>query len=411
MRIKKIWLELYPLIFLIYFFMIFLASIERWTHYVNFAFIGLSILAICKAGIIRVSLIRITWATFLLVYAVVGYHIVNPYADLVYSVPYISVIFLLLISDSGIKKYEYIQNLFIYFALFQTVGFLLQELLPGIYRMIAWRLLGRWSATVGGFTTDKTIAAFIVGVGVIVTVAQLLQGNGNVKEKKIRMAILGFLNIGLAFSDKRTIFVVVLLIELVIYLVNSKSWFQTLKRITLIAIVAVIFLQICVNVYNTSGTDNIFGRLGYTYVGYLSGEDVSSSREEGYAYMENLWRTSTKTQAFGIGWRNVQNGLGRLGHGVYRELLCETGYLGLALYVCLISGTLIYSGIVFLKTRKMRDTQLLSIIRSSFFIQILFITYSFTGNAIYDSFCYLFYFMAIAMSISVAYYVKKREVN
>ena len=412
MNTKKIKsFNLYSLVFFAFLVIILMASLERWTYYINLLYIVLVVLVVIMGKHLHISWMRALWALYLLIYPVISYHLLNDEALLTFSLPYISIILLLLLVDARLDQYKMVRIAFIGFAAFQVFGFMLQATFEGLYISIAWRLLGRWSYAVGGFTTDRTVAAFIVGVGIVATVSSLLENQSKSKSTLLQWILLAFLNLGLLLSTKRTIFVVVLLIELVMYVESSKNPTKVLKRMLLVLLAVTVLIGACVIVYNTSGASNIFGRLGYTLIGYINGEDVSSSREAGYEFMHGLWDASDNTRFFGIGWRNVQNMLGRLGHGVYREILCETGYVGLVVYIALIAMTFIHTTKNFVKLKKQGTMFQLSLIRISFYTQILFLLYSITGNAIYDSYCYLFYFMAIAINLSLSYYVRNGAVK
>lgn len=84
-------------------------------------------------------------------------------------------------------------------------------------------------------------------------------------------------------------------------------------------------------------------------------------------------------------------------HNVYIQVLCETGVVGLSIYVYAIISTL-YLTAILLQDRITNSTFRYGLL-VSFAIQTFYLLYSMTGNCLYDI---VFYFYTIAVSISLA---------
>ncbi len=130
------------------------------------------------------------------------------------------------------------------------------------------------------------------------------------------------------------------------------------------------------------------------------GTDILTGRTQFYELAFKMWK---EHPLIGNGWGSFSNqyqiflfstfGVSYLdAHNVYIQLLCETGILGLIIFISIMAY-------VFYKTYKllkhMKNTN--SLLSLSFGYQCFFLLYCFSGNPLYDPQCYVMYFVCIGL--------------
>lgn len=92
-------------------------------------------------------------------------------------------------------------------------------------------------------------------------------------------------------------------------------------------------------------------------------------------------------------------------HNVYIQLLCETGIVGLLVYLILVISLLIITFSLLKKTYRSRVVnQYRNPLFFSAVIQVFYLLYSFTGNCLYDiTFCYFCVAAAISLGCNIIY--------
>jgi len=400
--IKKHWSE-WDIALVLYVLCIFSASVERLFNYVTLLTICFLLLHTFKSHRIYVGKINMLWVIYLLIYPFGDYlrrcqtGPVN-YILFGYAVPLI----FLLVQDRHLEKHKAAEYYIMLLACFETIGFILKNVWYSLYVKIAYRIIARWNHAVGSFTTDNTVAAFMISVGIAISFIWWMECEKKdpVKKRKL-LYIIMFLLIGLLLSSKRTIFLATLICCGIIFFINRVDNLQkAIKYIIIGVLTAIVFVGISIFVYHLYGASNVIGRLGGTFIGLAEGEDVTNFRSNLAEYMMKWWRETTSTTVYGIGWGNFR---GRIvdyvyvpnGHCVYRQLLCEEGIIGFAVFVLLSAITVIMSLRNVLLFRKKPGTIENEMANISLFVQVLFLIYSYTGNALYDVYCYLYFFLSI----------------
>lgn len=119
----------------------------------------------------------------------------------------------------------------------------------------------------------------------------------------------------------------------------------------------------------------------------------------------------SENPVFGIGWMGFQDMYSKFDyityntHNVFLQLLCETGIVGLTIFlIFIISNT--KKLLKLLNRQKHLSCREKEILRFSAFIQVFFLMYCFTGNCIYDN--TMFYY-SVAAGISVSLYNNKKQ--
>lgn len=138
--------------------------------------------------------------------------------------------------------------------------------------------------------------------------------------------------------------------------------------------------------------------------------DLTNGRSELYSVAITLWR---QHMVFGNGWGayaynypsyfiNADGAITNDAHNVYLQLLCEVGIVG-ALFIILL---MIYFFVSAYKNivenndlTKVEDL----ITKFSFCYQIFFLLYCFTGNPLYDHYCYVVYFIVIGYTLYIRF--------
>lgn len=391
----------------LYVFCIFFAIIERWANYISLITIGGIILAVfLQKGRIYKRTLSFIWVIWILAYPILDYCIRGESTVEIFRVAnYLVVAFFLLFAD---EKYENTISVAIkgakIIAWFECIGVFMESLFNRLYVMIAWRLLGGW--TVGysgmGFSPDPTVACFILTIGFAIYFSEMIFAKTR-KNKIKNIIILMILFVAIVATGKRSFLIATAVAVILEYLffASGKSLNNLIKAIFIIIILVGLVSGLAFFFYYL-GSDNGLGRLGASIIGIFNGEDVSSMRSTWIEFMDE-WRQDNVI--FGIGWESFKNRIYSTGyadkvpngHNVYAQILCEEGYIGFIVFVLI--G--IYSLSIAVKNlfyyQKVKLNKELELSYGAFFIIIIFYIYCYFGNAVYDSFIYMFFYIAILM--------------
>lgn len=139
---------------------------------------------------------------------------------------------------------------------------------------------------------------------------------------------------------------------------------------------------------------------------FFTEDETFSGRTMLYDLAISLFRQSPVT---GIGWGKYRaNTLGIFHandatfetHNVYLQLLCETGVVGLLLFLLVVGVTLIATVRKYrLCLRAATDEQTQSTLRLSLYLQVFFLAYCVSGNPLYDMHFLVTYFGGILLAV------------
>lgn len=384
------------------------SAIVRWMNYVNFftAFIGL--IFIIRTRQVKKGKLNWLWMIFIVVYplldaAVRGEAGLSLYTLLCYFPPLI----MMAMGALGINEFQTIWLKFVKgFAWFQIFGMVLSSVWNRLYTIVAWRLLGQWSYAVTGFTTDSTITAYIISMAFgAYSIEVFLDSNDSRKDRGLSFLKQVIMFWALIATNKRSFLIASMFTLMIMILVcEMKSKKKFVSSLLLFTIIIILAYGICIIAYYL-GADNAVGRLGQTIIGLKSGEDVSNMRSTWKAYLD-IWRQGH--EILGIGWESFRNRIKLTpydqvpnAHNVYRQIMCEEGYVGFGIFIILVIITITsaISNVVYANSRG--EKNIMKTAMFSMYVIIVFFIYSYSGNSIYDTTIYLYFFAAISLATSV----------
>ena len=98
-------------------------------------------------------------------------------------------------------------------------------------------------------------------------------------------------------------------------------------------------------------------------------------------------------------------------HNIYYGLLSNVGIIGTTLFLAFVIVALIYTIYTMRKMYRTQTTELKRIMMYSLMMQLWFVIYGYSGNAIFDANEMYFYVMAIALTLSASVYINKLEIH
>jgi O-antigen ligase len=123
--------------------------------------------------------------------------------------------------------------------------------------------------------------------------------------------------------------------------------------------------------------------------------DISTGR------LEHLWipgwQLFMQEPLFGIGWGGFNEITGYNTHNVYLQILCDTGILGFSAFMLFFVGTFVTTYKYLKRENEQRNKQYFAF---SFCMQLFFLMYCFTGNPLYDTYTFIPYMIACAITHS-----------
>ena len=394
----------------------FMAILGQFMNYASvFIFIFILFCAVKNRGRIVKRPVAFVWCLWILLYPILDNFLRGEYKLQLYELlSYGTVILFLIFADDDVNNVKGLLTGFKIIAWFNVFGILLQNLIPRLHTIIAWRLLGTWLYNITAFTSDATMAAFIFAVGIGIAFAEMISSDRR-NSKLIKILEIIVLSATLIMTTKRSLLVATVAMILIEWLIISSNSFQKFfKTLLLEFLILIVLLVIFLFSYFILDSENAFGRLGETIVGYFNGEDVSNMRSV-WAELMNEWRQDNVW--FGIGWESFRNRIiiaGHKGvpngHNVYMQIMCEEGYFGLIVFIVLLLYSLVVSfkcGRFYLENGNYVEKKLTY---SALSIFIIFVIYMATGNGIYDSSIYLFFFAAILI-LALLNYNRRKHVR
>ncbi len=297
--------------------------------------------------------------------------------------------------------------IFVYIGLFFAGGVFLQYLFPSFYQSyISSFFIGDASEFIenalsnefgfSGFSPQTGTTAYILLICLSVLLA-FKNEQGIMNKKFIRYAVLFVFILAIFLTGKRmhSLISVVLLLSSLYFSSSSNNKIRDVFVLLIVlGGVYALFQYFISNIDQYA--DNVFlKRFASSYTDLSSGADISSGRDILY---QKAWELYQQEPMLGIGANNF-NKIGNMGtsvHNTYLQVLCEEGLLRFPLFIIPLL-------IIFFKTVKEifknRIIESRSILLLSFFLQFVFILYSFSGNTIVNNSNFVFYFMGVSLFV------------
>ena len=310
-----------------------------------------------------------------------------------------------------IGDYDGVLKVISFFAMFFSIGTIMNSLMPQMYRFIISKFPSTYAAVVKqqidrvpGFSTNPGFSAGYISAGIIVLVSLCHKKKSISKKEMIRLVILFG---ALLFTGKRgpTIFLVITLLLCYLIPINgmkkiNRYWKMFFLCVTVIVIYFVLkdFLVVIPAISEISKTIS----------GLLEGDDISSGRNSLYAWAFRLFLLHP---LFGIGWGNYKTtvvGNATLVkeldvHNIYLQLLCETGITGFIIIVGMFFWFWNKTKRLYIQCFKRQDSksrELLPYIFFSFAYQTCFLIFGLTGNTLYDQHYQILYMISCAIMMT-----------
>ena len=244
-----------------------------------------------------------------------------------------------------------------------------------------------------GLTMHYSLNSIYLSIGVIVFCAGIIRAAG--KKQFITNIVLAVLTMSaLLITGKRGPLVFVVAAVFAMYFFsNIKDIKKTLIRAGIILVAAAVIILV-LSVFIPSLTE--------PFERFFNQKDITNGRMGMYGLAVDNF---LENPVFGVGWGEYKyifedsaltSTQSRMdAHNVYLQLLCEVGVIGFILFIAVFAITLYKT--VKAVTRAMADKTLGIGLVFSLGMQVYFLLYCITGNALYD--IYAFYPYAIGCAI------------
>lgn len=250
-----------------------------------------------------------------------------------------------------------------------------------------------------GITGQTSINAYYIAIFIGITFTKIILKNKH-NQSNIILLLLGI--VALFITGKRGMLLFTTLSIIIVYLyIMNKDKKNILKYIFYFCSISIIGYVVIINIPET--------QIVFKKMELLQEEDnILNGRDY-------LWRESIKlfleSPILGVGPGVVDSILGNASHNIYIQLLAETGILGFFTYTFAILFSLILSLKKAKDVFKNGETNLKQVAIISIFIQLLFITYGFTGNPLFSNIFLTPYIIAIAMINAISIKERSDEIN
>lgn len=218
--------------------------------------------------------------------------------------------------------------------------------------------------------------------------------------------MLGVMALSILLINKRGFLLDLAIALLVVYLIARQSEGKIKLRLNRVLIVTVSILVIIGVVFAMYMSIPIVRQSVDTITSKFADDDGTlSGRTDLYALALRLFK---QHPIIGIGWGNFRaqslhvlsttNSKTYETHNVYLQLLCETGIIGLTVFLVTIIWMLVYTIRRFMRVNaESRDSDASKALRLSLYLQLFFITYCVSGNPLYDYIFVVTYFIGIVL--------------
>lgn len=302
---------------------------------------------------------------------------------------YISTVYLILIlvvHPLEVTDITVVKRLIVDFALVYAAFTWFSYLLPGLYLNTVVPLFSSADQTIMiqdfvnnnmlmGLTNHYSRNAYYITLGCMICCSDMIIYFKEYSKKYINVIILLFLFATLLLVGKRGHMMFLIISLTLTYCLSIKMSLTTFVKSIIKGLIIVLIVFAIVKMI--PGTNNFFYRLFNS-----SNGDISTGRFEIY---QRVWQLFKNNGYKAIGWGAFAKSTNYFYVGVhndYLQLLCETGVIGLMVYVLSNFYNLIKT-ICLLKMRNI-DRRYKSLMFLSVAFQIFFISYSITGVPHYD---------------------------
>ncbi len=253
-----------------------------------------------------------------------------------------------------------------------------------------------------GFTTHYSNNGIYCAIACICCYTKVLFSN-----KKIWKVLMVISFVGLLLTTKRAhLLFTVFSVFVTYYFIKPDNKVGRVIKISIL-LFAAFFLIIFISGFVPELSET-FARFNVN-----NGGDISSHRFELWSLAINGFKSSP---LIGIGWYGyialynkylLIGEANQYAHNVYIEMLCENGIIGLICYITIVLYLFIKT-VNLIKVTNNLNQDFHYYLALSLCIQVFFLSYSLTGNCLYD-FTYYFYAFAIALMFYVSKKIKESE--
>lgn len=227
------------------------------------------------------------------------------------------------------------------------------------------------------------------------------------KKSKVEIIIiLVCFYVGIALTSKRMMFIISLMIPLIVYMCKmtfdgkkASNRFVAFSSIMIISFIGIsVFLPYLDNV-------NVIRRF---FIADLSDANrLANGRIDLYKYAIDMFK---ENPLWGAGWGAYGAQIGMGAHNVYLQLLSETGIIGFSIYMIAVIRVFMIT-LKKVRTNKQSSDITKTILTFSLVIQIVYLMYSFSGNALYELPMKTVYFYSCAIGVSAGESSRLTKVN
>ena len=331
----------------------------------------------------------------------------------------------MILLNNNLNIYDKVWNILGKISLFEAFGIFMQKLFPNIYysfisivlpsnvvSSIKNRLVEGYYT---GFTREVSFTMFFIVIGLGIYLFDILKKDkenidSNYKIKKYFKIL--FLFAALVVSGKRATLIFFLLTIFIIQFIRSKDSLKSMKYLG-IGCGLILFLYISFPLWSKIESLSRIVEL-LTFIKEKNIIGITNGRNLIYQNAIDLWNTN---RIFGIGWGNfkymVNGSLWYAGfdvHNCYLQILCENGLIGAAIFYALTIISIFRFVKCLKKARECGDDYIYKLSLITAYIQIFFITYSFTEPILYEYTDYIIYFISINITNLLLYKLETEKV-
>ena len=281
-------------------------------------------------------------------------------------------------------------SVYVQFFLPSIYKTLIKTLMPEAYNEIIFR---QSSGYYTGLTKEVSFTVWFIIIGMSCYFSECY-----FQKRKCRFIwILIYLTIALLMTGKKAQPLIVLISMLVIYIIISNKRLRIVKLL-LGALLLIGIIYITFPMWEKLSFMQRYVSLINNIIQKSNMHVITTGRIEIYKAAIDLWK---QNKIFGIGWGNFRFDVEKSAwyswfdvHNCYLQLLCETGVIGLVVYILMITIVLYNSLASLIRIRNLEIKNQKTIVAIST-ILFFFLGYSITGTCLYEYSYYIIFFLCI----------------